>query len=92
MNLKNIDLRNLNKRRLLASLGLQAVPSAWSVTTKLVAFIGIGAAAGAAVALLVSPKAGRDIRRSLRRSLRQGIDEVLDVLPDKVDVPLSRGA
>lgn len=91
MNLKNIDIRNLNKERVLAALGLQTAPSTWSVATKIAGFVGLGVLAGAAVALLLSPKAGPEIRRSLRRTLRNGIDDVLDVIPDKLDVPLPRG-
>lgn len=91
MNLKNIDIHSLNKERVLAALGLQAAPSTWSMATKIISLVGIGALAGATVALLLSPKAGPDIRRSLRRTLRNGIDEVLDVLPDKLDVPIPRG-
>jgi hypothetical protein len=86
------DIRNLNKKQLLAILGLQVVPSVVSVTAKIIGFIGIGVVAGATVALLASPKTGREVRHSLRRTLRNGIDEVLDVLPDKLEVPLPRGA
>ncbi len=90
MNLKNI--RNLDKKQILATFGLQAVPSVVSVTAKLIGFIGIGVVAGAAFALLVSPKTGREVRHSIRRTLRSGIDEVLDAIPDKLEVPLPRGA
>jgi len=90
MNLKSI--RNLNKKQILATLGLQTAPSAISATARILGFIGIGVVAGATLALLGTPKTGREVRHSLRRTLRNGIDEVLDVLPDKLEVRLPRGA
>jgi hypothetical protein len=68
---------DLSKRDILSALGIEAESSFW--TTALVGF-GVGCLVGAAVAILVTPKSGRELRADIaergRDLIGRGREEV----------------
>jgi gas vesicle protein len=58
-----------------------------------ITFLLIGLGAGAAVALLLAPKAGKQVRRDLRRGyrdVRRGYEDTLDRLQDLKEEAMDR--
>ena len=59
------DLKNMDKEDILESLGLQSRPSTGEWLLGSFGLFGIGLLVGASAALLLAPKAGRDLRRDI---------------------------
>jgi hypothetical protein len=79
------DLKNLDKDRVLAMIGLQTLTSATATVLRSVGLVVVGAAIGAGAALLLAPKSGKELRKEIRRHFKNGVDEMMNVLPDKMD-------
>jgi gas vesicle protein len=74
------ELRNLDKDDILEMLGLETKRStgAWMAGT--LGTFGVGLLVGAGIALMLAPKAGRELREDIRDKLRRApsdIDESL---------------
>jgi len=74
------ELRNLDKDDILEMLGLESKrsTSAWVAGT--LGTFGVGLLVGAGIALMLAPKAGRELREDIRDKLRRApgdIDESL---------------
>ncbi len=82
MNVK--DIRNLDKEQILGLLGLEE-KSILSALFRSLSWIGIGALAGAAVALLLAPKPGRELRKTVGRTFRRKADDLITTARAKVD-------
>jgi gas vesicle protein len=78
MNLK--DLKNLDKDELLSLLGLESKQSTSSWLAGTLATFGIGMLVGAGVALMVAPKAGRELRGDIRDRLRRAPDDLSEAV------------
>lgn len=83
------DIKELDKDKLLAMIGLQIAASTTAKVLSTTALIAVGAVVGAGVALLWAPKPGKQLRRDIRRRLRNGADEVADLLPDNLEAQSS---
>jgi hypothetical protein len=66
------DVKNLEKDDVLAMLGLQARESDTARLLGALGTFGVGILVGAGVALLLAPKAGRELRHDIGRKLRRG--------------------
>jgi hypothetical protein len=66
------DVKNLEKDDVLAMLGLQARESDTARWLGALGTFGVGILVGAGVALLLAPKAGRELRNDIGRKLRRG--------------------
>jgi len=66
------DVKNLEKDDVLAMLGLQARESGTARLLGALGTFGVGILVGAGVALLLAPKAGRELRHDIGRKLRRG--------------------
>ena len=75
------DLRSLDRNDVLGWLGLQARPSPGSWILSGLGFLGAGLLVGAAVALCVAPKPGRELREDLKDRLRRARTKADDVAP-----------
>ena len=80
------ELRNLDKDDILDMLGLETKrsTSAWMAGT--LGTFGIGLLVGAGIALMLAPKAGRELREDLRDKLRrssQDLDEPIGGVPGR---------
>ncbi len=64
------DIRNVSKEDLFDALGLQMKGSTSGRLAGMLGELALGALAGAAVALLLAPKSGRETRRVLMEHLR----------------------
>jgi hypothetical protein len=74
--MKMQDLKNMDKDELLGVLGLETKRSETGAVLKALGTFGVGLLVGAGVALLLAPKAGRELRQDLRGRLRRdGRDE-----------------
>lgn len=82
MNIK--DIKNLDKEQILDLLGLEERSATSSILWSL-ALVGIGAIAGAGVALLLAPQSGRELRESVSRKLKNAADDVVSTTRSKVD-------
>jgi len=78
MNLK--DLKNLDKDEILGLLGLETKQSTGSWLAGTLATFGIGMLVGAGVALMVAPKAGRELRGDIRERLRRAPDDLSEAV------------
>jgi hypothetical protein len=66
------DVKNLEKDDVLALLGLRARESDTARLLGALGTFGIGILVGAVVALLLAPKAGRELRHDIGRKLSRG--------------------
>jgi gas vesicle protein len=82
MNLK--DLKNLDKDELLGMLGLETKQSTAGWLAGTLTTFGIGMLVGAGVALMVAPKAGRELRGDIRQRLRRAPEELGDAVNNVV--------
>jgi YtxH-like protein len=78
MNLK--DLRNLDKEEILGMLGLETKPSTAKWVASAFGTFGLGLLVGAGVALMLAPKAGRELRGDLRDRLRRAPEDLSDAV------------
>ena len=78
MNLK--DLKNLDKDEILGLLGLETKQSTGSWLTGTLTTFGIGMLVGAGVALMIAPKAGRELRGDIRERLRRAPDDLSEAV------------
>jgi gas vesicle protein len=78
MNLK--DLKNLDKDELLGLLGLESKRSTSTWLAGTLTTFGIGILVGAGVALMVAPKAGRELRGDIRDRLRRAPDDLSEAV------------
>ncbi len=85
------DIKELNKDKLLAMVGLEVAASITSKILGATALVAVGALVGASVALLWTPKTGKELRREIRRRMRNSSEQVADLLPDAMQ-PESSGA
>jgi hypothetical protein len=67
--MKMQDLKTMDKDELLGLLGLETKSSATTAVMKALGTFGVGLLVGAGVALLLAPKAGRELRQDLRTRL-----------------------
>ena len=81
MNIK--DFKNLDKKDILEMLGIRS-ESATSSVLRTISLIAMGVVAGATVALLLSPKTGRELRESVARRANQTADDILNAARAKV--------
>lgn len=63
------DIKNMDKDDLLGLLGLETKGSDTGAVLKTLGTFGVGLLVGAGVALLLAPKAGRELRQDLRTRL-----------------------
>jgi len=63
------DIKDMDRDDLLGLLGLETKGSDTSALLKTLGTFGVGLLVGAGVALLLAPKAGRDLRQDLRTRL-----------------------
>jgi len=82
MNIK--DIKNMDKEQILGLLGLEEDSTLSSVVGAL-GWIGVGALAGAVVALLLAPKTGRELRETVGRKIKHHADDVMSTARSKVD-------
>lgn len=68
--MKLTDLKNLSGDDLLDVLGLQKRTSTPAAALEAVGLFGAGVIVGAAVALLLAPKSGRELRDDLNQKIR----------------------
>jgi uncharacterized membrane protein YebE (DUF533 family) len=82
MNIK--DLKNLDKEEILEMLGIDVTSTASTVlwTAGLVA---VGAIVGAAAALLLTPKTGRELREAFGHHAKATADEIITTARAKVN-------
>ena len=78
------DLKNLDKDRMLETLGLERRQSSASSFVWSLGLIGIGILAGAGAALFLAPKTGRELRQQVGRRLRSNADEMVAAARAKV--------
>ena len=78
MNLK--DLKNLDKDELLGMLGLESKQTTASWLAGTLTTFGIGMLVGAGVALMVAPKAGRELRGDIRQRLRRAPEDLTEAV------------
>lgn len=88
MNVK--DIKNMDKEHILELLGLKEDSTLGSVFGAL-GWIGVGALAGAVVALLLAPKTGRELRETVGRKIKQRGEEVVGTARAKIDDVAERG-
>ncbi len=82
MNIK--DLRNMDKEQILGLLGLEEKSTMSSLLGSL-GWIGLGVLAGAAAALLLTPKTGSELRRTVGRTFRRKADDIMSTARTKMD-------
>lgn len=82
MNMK--DLKNLDKKDILQMLGVD-VPSATSTVLWTTGLVAIGAVVGAAAALLLAPKTGRELRETFGRRAKETADQIITTARAKVN-------
>lgn len=70
--MKLSDIKNLDRNDFLGPLGLESKHSLSSRLLATMGIFGIGLLVGAGVALLLAPKAGRELRQDLRAKLHSG--------------------
>jgi hypothetical protein len=68
------DLRNMTKDDLLARVGLEARRSSASHLAFALELFGLGLLVGAGIALLLTPKSGRELRDDIKSRLGQAPD------------------
>ncbi len=78
------DIRNLDKDQILELLGIEQKSTLSSVAGSL-GWIGVGALTGAAVALLLSPKSGTELRHAVTRTFRRKADDAVAAARTKFD-------
>jgi gas vesicle protein len=78
MNLK--DLKNLDKDEILGMLGLETKQSTSGWVAGTLTTFGIGMLVGAGVALMLAPKAGRELRGDIRERLRRAPDDLSEAV------------
>lgn len=66
------DIKNLNRNDFLGPLGLESKRSLTNRLLVPMGSLGIGLLVGAGLALLLAPKAGRELRQDLRAKLHCG--------------------
>lgn len=82
------DSKNLDKERILDKLGLQEK----STLSSVLSLIGIGALAGAVLALLLTPKTGSELRQTMGRTFKRTAGDVATKARAKVgEVQAERG-
>jgi len=69
--MKLTDISNLSKEDVLGALGLQPKETMQSRLLGSLAMVGVGAAVGAAVALMLAPSSGEELRDNLTRRARR---------------------
>ncbi|HXU73995.1 MAG TPA: YtxH domain-containing protein [Polyangia bacterium] len=73
---------DFNKRDILNALGLETESNFWTVA---LAGFGVGCLVGAAVAIMVAPKSGRELRNDImergRDLMQRGKEELKEKLP-----------
>ena len=71
---------DLNKRDIMSALGLETESNFWTVA---LAGFGVGCLVGAAVAIMVTPKSGRELRSDImdkgRDLMNRGKDEMANL-------------
>jgi hypothetical protein len=72
------DIKNIDKDDVLGLLGLAAKQSNSNRLLTALGTFGVGLLAGAAVALLLAPKAGKELRQDLRSKLRCDCNDDVD--------------
>jgi len=82
MNIK--DIKNLDKDQILELLGLEERSTTSSILWSL-ALVGVGAIAGAGVALLLAPQSGRELRDTVTRKFKNATDDMASAVRSKVD-------
>lgn len=82
MNMK--DLKNLDKEDILRMLGVD-VHSATSTVLWTAGLVAIGAVVGAAAALLLTPKTGRELRETFGRRAKETADQIISSARAKVN-------
>ncbi len=78
------DLKNLDKDEILEMLGVD-VRSTTSSALWTAGLLLVGMLAGATVALLLSPKSGRELRESLGRRAKETTDDLITTARTKVN-------
>ncbi len=78
------DLKNLDKDEILEMLGVD-VRSTTSSALWTTGLLLVGMLAGATVALLLSPKSGRELRESLGRRAKETTDDLITTARTKVN-------
>lgn len=76
------DIRDLTKDDVLATLGLKSKPRAVQRLGGALGLLGVGLLVGAAVALLLAPKSGRELRSDLEDRLRDARRRADDTVRD----------
>jgi hypothetical protein len=85
-------LSNLSSAALLDLLGLQSKPSTSSRVLTYAGFAAAGLVVGAAAALLLTPKNGRELRSDLRLGARDLTNQVSATAASAIDVAKRKGA
>jgi hypothetical protein len=86
------NLRNLDKDEILGLLGLETKSSTASWLGGALGMFGIGLLVGAGVALMLAPKAGRDLRGDIKSRLRRAPDDLGDAVGLSGREPLGSGS
>lgn len=84
------ELRNLDKDDILEMLGLETKQSTGAWVAGTLGTFGVGLLVGAGIALMLAPKAGRELREDLRDKLRRGqhdVDEALGSVAGREQIP-----
>lgn len=81
MNFKDLrKLKDFDKEDILDMLGLETKSSTTGWIAGTLATFGVGMLVGAGVALLIAPKAGRELREDLRDRLRRAPEDLNDAV------------
>jgi hypothetical protein len=81
MNIK--DFKNLDKDDILEMLGIESGTTTSGVLWS-IGLVVVGMVAGAATALLLAPKTGREFRESFARGARRTADDIMSAARTKV--------
>jgi hypothetical protein len=77
------DIKNLDKEQILEMLGLETERSVASSVLWSIGLVGIGAIAGAVLALLLTPQTGRELRENVGRKLKSTAAQAANVTREK---------
>ena len=81
MNFRDLGkLRDMDKDDILEMLGLETKQSTGGWLAGALGTFGIGMLVGAGVALMLTPKTGRELREDLRERLRRAPEEMADAV------------
>jgi len=70
------ELRNLDKDDILEMLGLETKRSTGTWVAGTLGTFGVGLLVGAGIALMLAPKAGRELREDIRDKLRRSPEDL----------------